>query len=79
MATAAEVLRGPMSKKWYVIHTYSGYEAKVRDALKWAHYLDQALAHRNIVLLIALMYLLPTGVMGGLRRVWARMRARAPG
>ena len=22
-----------MSKKWYVIHTYSGYEAKVRDAL----------------------------------------------
>lgn len=31
------------------------------------------------VLLIALMYLLPTGVMGGLRRVWARMRARAPG
>ena len=31
------------------------------------------------VLLIALMYLFPTGVMGGLRRVWARMRARAPG
>lgn len=23
-----------MSKKWYVIHTYSGYEAKVRDALQ---------------------------------------------
>ena len=22
-----------MAKKWYVIHTYSGYEAKVRDAL----------------------------------------------
>jgi transcriptional antiterminator NusG len=22
-----------MSKKWYVIHTYSGYEAKVKDAL----------------------------------------------
>ena len=21
-------------KKWYVIHTYSGYEEKVRDALK---------------------------------------------
>ena len=23
-----------MAKKWYVIHTYSGYEAKVRDALQ---------------------------------------------
>jgi transcriptional antiterminator NusG len=23
-----------MPKKWYVIHTYSGYEAKVRDALQ---------------------------------------------
>jgi transcriptional antiterminator NusG len=23
-----------MTKKWYVIHTYSGYEAKVRDALQ---------------------------------------------
>ena len=25
---------GTMAKKWYVIHTYSGYEAKVRDALQ---------------------------------------------
>ena len=23
-----------MAKKWYVSHTYSGYEAKVRDALQ---------------------------------------------
>ena len=23
-----------MAKKWYVIHTYSGFEAKVRDALQ---------------------------------------------
>ena len=23
-----------MAKKWYVIHTYSGYEAKVRDTLQ---------------------------------------------
>jgi hypothetical protein len=26
--------------------------------------------------LILLMYLMPTGVMGGLRRLWARLRAR---
>jgi len=23
-----------MAKKWYVIHTYSGFEGKVRDALQ---------------------------------------------
>ena len=29
-----------MAKKWYVIHTYSGYEAKVRDALiqRWKQF-----------------------------------------
>jgi branched-chain amino acid transport system permease protein len=31
------------------------------------------------VLLIALMYLLPTGVMGGLHRLWARLRSRSAG
>lgn len=31
------------------------------------------------VLLIGLMYLLPTGVMGGINKLWARMRAKAPG
>jgi len=31
------------------------------------------------VLLIGLMYLMPTGVMGGLRRAWAQLRARAQG
>jgi transcriptional antiterminator NusG len=32
-AQSIEQKAAPMSKKWYVIHTYSGYEAKVRDAL----------------------------------------------
>ncbi len=31
------------------------------------------------VLLIGLMYLMPTGVMGGLRSLWLRLRARAKG
>jgi len=31
------------------------------------------------VLLIGLMYLLPTGVMGGLNRLWHRLRAKAAG
>ena len=31
------------------------------------------------VLLIGLMYLLPTGVMGGLNRLWARWRAKSAG
>ena len=31
------------------------------------------------VLLIGLMYLLPTGVMGGLYKLWARMRAKTTG
>ena len=31
------------------------------------------------VLLIALMYLLPTGVMGGLHRLWVRLRSRSAG
>jgi branched-chain amino acid transport system permease protein len=31
------------------------------------------------VLLIGLMYLAPTGVMGGLNRLWARLRARTTG
>jgi branched-chain amino acid transport system permease protein len=31
------------------------------------------------VLLIGLMYLLPTGVMGGLNRLWARWRAKTAG
>jgi branched-chain amino acid transport system permease protein len=31
------------------------------------------------VLLIGLMYLLPTGVMGGLHRLWAKLRARPAG
>ncbi len=31
------------------------------------------------VLLIGLMYLMPTGVMGGLRGIWMRLRARAKG
>jgi branched-chain amino acid transport system permease protein len=31
------------------------------------------------VLLIALMYLLPTGVMGGLHRLWAKLRTRPAG
>jgi branched-chain amino acid transport system permease protein len=31
------------------------------------------------VLLIGLMYLLPTGVMGGLHKVWARLRSRTAG
>ena len=31
------------------------------------------------VLLIGLMYLLPTGVMGGLHRLWARLRAKTAG
>ena len=31
------------------------------------------------VLLIGLMYLMPTGVMGGLQGLWARLRARARG
>ena len=29
----AELLRGHMAKKWYVIQTYSGYENKVKEAL----------------------------------------------
>jgi len=32
-APAAAPEESRTSKKWYVIHTYSGYEAKVRDAL----------------------------------------------
>src|SRR5512145_27450 len=24
----------PMSKQWYIVHTYSGYEGKVRESLK---------------------------------------------
>ena len=31
------------------------------------------------VLLIGLMYLMPTGVMGGLHRLWARLRPRPRG
>jgi branched-chain amino acid transport system permease protein len=31
------------------------------------------------VLLIGLMYLLPSGVMGGLKQLWARLRARSAG
>ena len=31
------------------------------------------------VLLIGLMYLMPTGVMGGVQRAWARLRARGTG
>ena len=31
------------------------------------------------VLLIGLMYLMPTGVMGGLNRLWARLRTRTEG
>jgi len=31
------------------------------------------------VLLIGLMYLMPTGVMGGLNRLWMRLRARTKG
>ena len=31
------------------------------------------------VLLIGLMYLLPTGVMGGLHRLWTKLRARPAG
>ncbi len=31
------------------------------------------------ILLIALMYLMPTGVMGGLRSLWARVKARTGG
>ena len=31
------------------------------------------------ILLIGLMYLLPTGVMGGLHKLWARFRARSAG
>jgi len=31
------------------------------------------------VLLIGLMYLLPTGVMGGLQRLWMKLRARPAG
>jgi len=31
------------------------------------------------VLLIGLMYLMPTGVMGGLHRIWARLRAKPAG
>ena len=31
------------------------------------------------VLLIGLMYLMPTGVMGGLHRVWSRLRAKSAG
>jgi branched-chain amino acid transport system permease protein len=31
------------------------------------------------VLLIGLMYLMPTGIMGGLHRLWARLRARTAG
>jgi branched-chain amino acid transport system permease protein len=31
------------------------------------------------VLLISLMYLMPAGVMGGLKRAWSRMRARSAG
>ena len=31
------------------------------------------------VLLIGLMYLMPTGVMGGVQRAWARLRARTTG
>jgi branched-chain amino acid transport system permease protein len=31
------------------------------------------------VLLIGLMYMMPTGIMGGLQRLWARIRARTSG
>ncbi|MDO8376817.1 MAG: branched-chain amino acid ABC transporter permease, partial [Aquabacterium sp.] len=31
------------------------------------------------ILLIGFMYLLPTGVMGGLYKVWARLRAKTAG
>jgi branched-chain amino acid transport system permease protein len=31
------------------------------------------------VLLIGLMYLMPTGVMGGLNRLWLRLRAKTAG
>jgi hypothetical protein len=30
-------------------------------------------------LLIGLMYLMPTGVMGGLHRLWARLRTKTAG
>src|SRR5258706_5447414 len=33
-AQAMQASEAPMAKKWYVIHTYSGYESKVRDALQ---------------------------------------------
>jgi transcriptional antiterminator NusG len=29
-----DLRQDPMAKKWYVIHTYSGFEGKVRDALQ---------------------------------------------
>jgi len=32
--TSSESLGVPMSKKWFVVHTYSGFENKVRDALQ---------------------------------------------
>jgi hypothetical protein len=31
------------------------------------------------VLLIGFMYLLPTGVMGGLNKLWMRLRTRSAG
>ena len=34
LGEASRVMTTGNAKKWYAIHTYSGFEAKVRDALR---------------------------------------------